>query len=74
MGVKYVVFSHILSIEKHIQKKWIGGVGDNAKFNDVDGGYYMWLDGSHEAIFIGHEEPVLNAGDRIRVTFERVKS
>ena len=72
MKTNIVVLSEIVRIELRKQKRWVSGLGDKAIFQDHPLGYFMVLDGSHEAIFIGHDEPTFTQGDKIKITFERV--
>ena len=37
-----------------------------------DCGWFVRLEGSYESLFLGMEEPELKAGDRIKVTLEKV--
>ena len=69
---KIAFYSRIVKIEKRIASEWISGVGDNAKFREIDRGYFMTLEGSHESIHIGFDDPMFKAGERIKITFERV--
>jgi len=70
---KIVVYSRIVKIEKRVNAEWISGIGEHAKFREINRGYYMTLEGSHEAIHIGFDDPVFKAGERIKITFEGVE-
>jgi hypothetical protein len=53
-------------------RQWISGFGNQAVFNDVSQGWYMSLDGSHEAIFVGMTKPDIQVGDYVGVTMEKI--
>lgn len=39
---------------------------------EANGGWYVWLDGSRESIFLGEERPQLEVGDPIKISIEKV--
>ena len=69
--MKLVVFSKVVSIDRYEVDSYQGGLGEDAKFAKVDRGYFMLLEGSHEAIHIGFDPPPFRVGDTIKITFER---
>lgn len=71
-ATRIVVLSRVIKIEKRITHVWVTGIGENAVFRENDHGYYMTLEGSHESIHVGFTNPSLKAGDKIKITFEKV--
>lgn len=71
---RYVVYSKVRKVEKAVDKHYLSGIGPDAIFEDRPMGYYLYLEGSYEAIYLGHEEPKLKPGDKIKITFEKVET
>lgn len=69
--MRYIFLSRVVRVEERIDEKWLEGMGPNAKFAPVSRGWFVLLDGSHEAIHVGYEKPSFNPGDNVRVTIER---
>ena len=72
--MKYIVETTIVSIERRERKVWAHGKGEFTVFRNVDLGFFMLLEGSHESIHIGFDQPVFRPGDRIRISFERIEN
>jgi len=68
---RIVVHSTVVSIFKRIDRQWVSGVGPNATFKEIELGFYLHLQGSHEAIYVGFERPEFDVGDKIKITIER---
>jgi len=73
MTYKIAFYSRVKLIERRMSRVYKEGTGENAKFREVDKGFYMLLEGSHEALFVGLEEPEFRVGDRIKVTMEKAE-
>ena len=69
---RIAVYSTVLKVENRVTSKWSHGVGDKAVFVDESIGFYVLLEGSHEAIHVGFEPPGFATGDRVKITFEKV--
>lgn len=69
---KVVFFSKVIATFEKLQPIWLGGVGDNAKFEDKPLGWFVHLQGSFEALHVGMEEPTLKPGDKVKITLEKV--
>jgi hypothetical protein len=41
-------------------------------FSDISAGWYVLFEGSSEAVFLSDTEPDLHAGDKVKITIERV--
>jgi hypothetical protein len=63
-----------VSVEQKVAKKWIGGIGKDAKFAENTDGWYAVFKSCPASIYLGTKEPgpALRAGDRVRITLERV--
>jgi len=71
--MKYVVNGTVSSIEERWTKRHIGGIGDKAVFIDVSTGWFVSLEEwKNSSIFLGGEKPDLSAGDKVRVSIERL--
>jgi hypothetical protein len=69
---KITFYSRVRSITRLGKQIYLGGFGEDAKFEVADKGYFMLLEGSYEALHIGFEEPDFKVGDRIKITMEKV--
>lgn len=69
---KISFYSRIVSITRREKLVYLDGFGENARFIGVDRGYFMLLEGSHEALHVGFEMPDFRVGDRIKITMEKV--
>jgi hypothetical protein len=69
---KIVIYSYANKVEQKKQKLWVSGTGSDAVFKEVLCGWFLHLDGSHEAICIGDSNHNFNPGDKIKITLEKV--
>ena len=69
---KIAFYSRVKLVKKLERRVYLGGSGESAKFGADDMGYFVLLEGSHEAIHVGFEMPEFRTGDRIKVTMETV--
>ena len=72
MKINYVVFATVKAVHEGTEVVGVGFAGGRAQFARRSVGWYVNFEHSHEALFLGHEKPVLEAGDRIKITFERL--
>ena len=70
--INYVFNARIMNLAERFKPVYQGGTGKEAYFKDVSIGWYMHLQGSFEAIYIGLEKPNLQAGQLIKITMEPV--
>lgn len=70
--MRYVYFRTIRSVEERVAKRWISGVGENAKFENSSRGWYALFVEEPSALFLGNEKPAMMAGDKMRITAEVV--
>ena len=69
---KYTMTDSIRAIEHKFVKRWLSGTGDKAKFAEDSLGYYAVFASCPASIYLGTEEPKLQAGDVVRLTMEKV--
>lgn len=70
---RYVISdARAIRIEKRSRQIYVSGIGKDAIFHTQDLGWWLLITGSHEAIFLGEEQPDIQEGDKIRITLERV--
>lgn len=69
---RIVVFSKVRNLEEAFERRWDGGTGPNAIFRNHSLGWYLYLEGSYEAIYVGDTKPPFNVGDKIKISFEKV--
>lgn len=70
-STKYVIDTRVVGVHNKTAKIWVSGFGDAAIFEDRNCGWFLHLEGSHEAIFMGIEKPELKEGDKIKITIEK---
>jgi hypothetical protein len=66
--MKIILRGHITDLFPHRERRWTGGTGPDAKFDEVVLGYYIVVN-NHIRIFAG-EQPDFAIGDPIRITVE----
>lgn len=72
MTERIIIPTTITAIEEHKQQDYVSGVGDSATFKERSLGWFLFLQGSHEAIHVGMEKPDLRVGDKMKITIEKV--
>lgn len=68
--VRFVIKANVVRIEKRSRKFWVSGYGDDAIFHEQDLGWWLLLTGSHEAIYLGEEQPNLKEDQEMKITIE----
>lgn len=63
--------ARVIAIEEKFKQRWLGGIGHVAEFAHDSMGWYVSLEGSYEALFVGTTKPNIKLGDHaeIRITF-----
>jgi len=69
--VRYVTHSVVRGVDERFTQEWIVGVGKEAVFRQRSLGWFLYLGGSFEAIYVGAEKPEFNVGDQVKITFEK---
>lgn len=72
MKIKLVSYATVMVIEERIAKKHVRGAGANAVFKERSEGFYAKFTEWPGSAFLGNENPGLQAGDRIKITVEKV--
>jgi hypothetical protein len=72
--VVWTFTTRVKSVSRRTTQRYIpgSGLGKDARFRELDLGWYVHLDGSQEALHLGAEQPELAPGDSIKVTLERL--
>jgi hypothetical protein len=70
--INYVVFATVKAVHEGTEVVGVGFQGGKASFARKSIGWFVNFEHSHEALFLGNEKPVLSAGDRVKITFERL--
>lgn len=69
---RYIINTKIRAVEEEFAPHFISGFGADAKFENRSLGWFIFMDGSYEALHVGKEKPELQKGDRIKITLEKV--
>lgn len=69
--IAYLIVTKAISVTERFVRQHISGVGDQAKFQDTSLGWYLLMEGSYEALYLGNEKPPFVSGDPIRITIEK---
>lgn len=75
MSIKF--FTSVEKVERKKARRYHPNAWAEAKseaqasYDMIDIGYYLHLHGSHEALYVGDEEPEFKAGDRVSVVINR---
>lgn len=72
LSTKFVYTRTIKRVEERCAKRWLSGVGPDAKFADDSQGWYALFEEDPVALYLGTTETGLRAGDRMRLTAEKV--
>lgn len=65
--------TRVKRVWEQIEKVYVNGTGNSAVFESVSRGWFVAFQGSYEALFFGEERPEFQPGDRIKITFEKIK-
>jgi len=68
---RYVIRTRVTDVFERKQDCWVSGVGKDAVFSTKNLGWYILLDGSHEAIFLDTIRPDLAVGDIVEITIQK---
>jgi hypothetical protein len=70
--IRYVVHSTVVKVEERFTRDYVDGIGDNARFTERSLGWYVYLQGSYEALHVGASKPAWAFRDRVKITIEKV--
>lgn len=71
--VRYAITTTVVRVYERTKEVYLGGIGKEAVFREESLGWFVHLFGSDESIFLGTEKPDFEAGDKIKITFEKVE-
>lgn len=71
--MRYVINSKVLSVEESFTPAYVigSGIGKDAKFVNQSQGWFIFLEGSYEALYLGKEKPGIEPGDVVKITLEK---
>ena len=69
----YVIKSHVEDVREHFNKVHVSGNGADAVFHNQSLGWYVRFEGSDECLYFGETRPELDVGDKVKISFERIK-
>lgn len=70
--MKYVMEDVVKEVKEKVARKWIRGSGNDAVFEDDSEGWYAVFRSCPASVHLGPELPDLKAGDRVRLTLEKM--
>ena len=70
----YVINSVVEDVREHFRKVHISCSGADATFRNQSLGWYVLFEGSQECLYFGETRPELNAGDKVKISFERTSN
>lgn len=62
-----------VKVQEKIEQVHVSGVGPDTVFKEVSRGWFMYLVGSWEGLYVGEVKPAFAHGDTVRITFEKVE-
>lgn len=68
----FIIHTTVDYISEKFHEKHISGFGKDAKFKSVSDGWFIRLTGTNESFFISETEPDWKAGDKVKITLEKV--
>lgn len=72
MTFRYRQFSKVIKVWNPTKKKYIGGVGKDASFEDESLGWHILIDGSNDGLHVGPEQPDVSVGDTVEISVRKV--
>jgi hypothetical protein len=71
-AMRLISYEMVKSVEQRTRQEWCGGVGKEAKFCFVSEGWWVCFASCPGSMYVGHAEPELKAGDKIKISLEKV--
>lgn len=72
--IKYLIRTKVIEVREQFDREYISGHGYDAKFGQKSRGWFVYFQGSYEALHVGAEKPDLKEGDDILITIERTNA
>lgn len=70
--ITYTIEAKALKVEECFETLRVDKVGDEVMTQKQSLGWFVHFQGSHESIFFGDAKPDFNAGDIVKISFQRV--
>lgn len=67
----YTIHSRVVNTFEKKTPQYRGGIGSEAAFVDVSRGWFVHLEGSWEALYLGQDKPDLAAGDEVVIQIRK---
>lgn len=69
---RYVINTKVVKVEEKFDTIHVSGFGANVVQRQESKGWFVYLQGSYEALHLGYEKPAFAHGDAVRITFEKM--
>jgi hypothetical protein len=69
--VRYVTYTKVTEVTFRQRQSYKDGVGAAATFEEIPLGWFVYMEGSYEALHVGMDKPDLEPGDKIKITVEK---
>lgn len=66
-----VIPTKVVRVEKRFRDIYISGYGKDAIFHPQDLGWWVLLEGSHEALYVGEEQPWFKEDDLLETVIRK---
>ncbi len=61
----------VVEVREYFTERHRAGFGKDATFVKVSLGWFIQIEGSHEALYLGREKPLIETGDRVSITIRK---
>ncbi len=69
--MRYIIRTQVTEVREVFIRKYISGHGPSATFEQQSRGWFVYFQGSYEALCVGPEMPDLKEGDPIIISIEK---
>lgn len=69
---RYVINTRVVRVFCHTERVYVSGSGPETVFTKKEIGWFMALEGSYEALYMGKIEPTWKPGDTVKITLEKI--
>ncbi len=70
-NIVYKINGLVASVKEHTKSVYMSGFGKDAVFIEESLGWFLHLNGSHEALYLGKVKPNLNRGDIVSIIIQK---
>lgn len=71
LGQAYIIRTKVTKVDELFEQIHVSGVGKEAVFKKQSRGWFLLLEGSHEALHVGFEKPTFNPGDKVEIVIRK---